>query len=254
MRDTLGWRVKFAIITPGGNTVVQPEFDAMRPTGVTNNTFRISNLALSTGEWTTDDQFLDVLKILDSNIEPAVRDAMTCEPDHIILGLSSESIWDGGMAAAAKLRKRIELAAGQSIRVTLAADAIPAALNAYGVVGKVAVLTPYFGIAESHIRSYMQEIGFPVAQILNLATKRPLEIAQVSEKQMVEAVEQLNCDDAVAIVQFGANLPFANVAAKAEEAIGKPVIAVNTATYWHALRGNGISDQVLGWGRLLADH
>jgi maleate isomerase len=30
------------------------------------------------------------------------------------------------------------------------------------------------------------------------------------------------------------------------------VIAVNTATYWHALRRNGINDQADGFGQLLA--
>jgi maleate isomerase len=34
-------------------------------------------------------------------------------------------------------------------------------------------------------------------------------------------------------------------------ALGKPVIAVNAALYWHALRSAGIADQQVGWGRLL---
>jgi len=35
---------------------------------------------------------------------------------------------------------------------------------------------------------------------------------------------------------------------------GKPVIAINTATYWYALRQYGIKDKVRGWGSLLAEH
>jgi maleate isomerase len=31
------------------------------------------------------------------------------------------------------------------------------------------------------------------------------------------------------------------------------VIAINTATYWHALRTMGIKDQCQGFGRLMAD-
>ena len=37
MVDALGWRMKFGVIAPSTNTVVQPEFDAMRPRGVTNH-------------------------------------------------------------------------------------------------------------------------------------------------------------------------------------------------------------------------
>ena len=33
------------------------------------------------------------------------------------------------------------------------------------------------------------------------------------------------------------------LAAAAEMWLGKPIIAINTATYWHALRANGIKDQ-----------
>jgi maleate isomerase len=60
--------------------------------------------------------------------------------------------------------------------------------------------------------------------------------------------------DVEAIVQFGANLPMAGLAAEAERWLGKPVIAVNVATYWHALRSNGIMDRAHGRGRLFWEH
>ena len=31
----------------------------------------------------------------------------------------------------------------------------------------------------------------------------------------------------------------------------QPILAINTAIYWHALRKNGIADKVPGWGSLL---
>ena len=46
----------------------------------------------------------------------------------------------------------------------------------------------------------------------------------------------------------------ARVAAMAEFWLDKPVIAINTATYWWALRQNGINDRVEGFGSLLTDH
>ena len=45
-----------------------------------------------------------------------------------------------------------------------------------------------------------------------------------------------------AIVQVGTNLAMARLAGIAEFWLDKPVIAINTATYWHALRANGIID------------
>ena len=31
------------------------------------------------------------------------------------------------------------------------------------------------------------------------------------------------------------------------------LLAINTATYWHALRANGINDRIMGFGRLLEE-
>jgi maleate isomerase len=43
------------------------------------------------------------------------------------------------------------------------------------------------------------------------------------------------------------------LAAAAELWLGKPVTAINTATYWHALRQYGILDKMPGFGRLLEE-
>ena len=50
---------------------------------------------------------------------------------------------------------------------------------------------------------------------------------------------------------FGANLPFAKLADEAERWLDKPVLQINATTYWHALRTNGITDKVWGYGSLL---
>ena len=57
-----------------------------------------------------------------------------------------------------------------------------------------------------------------------------------------------------AVVQVGTNLAMGEVAAMAEFWLDKPVLAINTATYWYALRYYGIKDQMQGWGRLMAEH
>ncbi len=45
-----------------------------------------------------------------------------------------------------------------------------------------------------------------------------------------------------------------NEAFAAELFLVKPVIAINTATYWHALRAQGITDKLAGFGNLLECH
>ena len=63
----------------------------------------------------------------------------------------------------------------------------------------------------------------------------------------------LDGNDIDAILQVGTNLSMMRLAAAAELWLGKPVIAINTATYWHPLRQNGIADKVQGLGRLLEE-
>ena len=40
-KDVQGWRKKFGVIGPSTNTIVQPDFEMMRPAGVTNHYSRI---------------------------------------------------------------------------------------------------------------------------------------------------------------------------------------------------------------------
>ena len=54
-------------------------------------------------------------------------------------------------------------------------------------------------------------------------------------------------------MQVGTNLSMVKLAVMAELWLGKPVIAINAATYWHALRANGVMDKVAGCGRLLEE-
>ena len=80
--------------------------------------------------------------------------------------------------------------------------------------------------------------------------------AHTTPAQLRDALREVDGDgdDVEAIIQFGANLAFARQAADAERWLGKPVIEVNTATYWHALRESGIPDPVRGFGALLEQH
>ena len=73
-------------------------------------------------------------------------------------------------------------------------------------------------------------------------------------KTLRDAVNEVNDPQVEAILQVGTNLAFANIAPMAEFWLDKPVLAINTATYWHALRMNNIQDRIQGFGSLLEDY
>jgi maleate isomerase len=250
MVDTLGWRRLYGVVTPSTNTVVQPEYDDMRPKGVTNH---IARMHIPDDPVRSDADFDELIRRIDVALEAAVDRVMTCRPHHLILGISAESIWGGGSAPSKKIAARIRARAGD-IPITQAADAVPAALKALGVKKRIGLVTPYFPTAEKHLRAFFDECGYEIAKAVHLSCTSPVLIAHVSRETLFAAIDDVNGLDVDAIVQFGANLPMGQVAVEAETVLGKPVIAVNTATYWHALRTGGITDKMAGKGRLLAEH
>lgn len=250
MTDTLGWRRLYGVVTPSTNTVVQPEYDDMRPEGVTNH---IARMHIPDDPVRSDADFDELIRRIDAALEGAVDRVVTCRPQHLILGISAESIWGGGSAPSRKIAERIRARAGD-LPITQAADALPAALKAFGVRKKIGLVTPYFPTAEKHLKAFFDEIGIEIARAVHLSCTSPVLIAHVPKERLVAAINEVNADGVEAIVQFGANLPMGRIAAEAEPVLGKPVIAVNTATYWHALRTGGIADKVPGVGRLLAEH
>lgn len=247
MTDSLGWRQKFAVLIPSTNTSVQPEFDAMRPPGVTNHIsrIRIPNIPLH-----NDDDFNRLIELIAAAQLEAVDSAMSCEPDRLVLGISAETFW-GGYAMSRQLKADLEKHTG--LAVSMGAAACEAALAAYQVK-RIGVVTPYFPVGDRNVMQFFKEAGFEVVKLIGLKCESPVAIAHISEDQLKDAIQAVNGPEVEAVVQVGTNLAMARLAPEAERWLGKPVIAINTAIYWHALRQSGIPDKIPGWGPLLERH
>lgn len=248
MTDALGWRMKFGVIAPSTNTVVQPEYDMMRPCGVTNHFARIH---IPNDPLRGDADFETLIDRVRGELLAAVDRVMTCEPDHLIMGMSSETFWDG-LEGSEKLRERIEAHAG--IAVTMGSEASRRALERYGDIKRIGVVTPYMPVADQQVRRFFTDCGFEVVRLVGLKCASPVLIAHVGERELRDAMLAVNEPEVEAIVQVGTNLAVAQLAAAAELWLDKPVLAINTATYWWALRRNGITDPIDGFGPLLRNH
>ena len=93
MTDVYGYRLKVGVVTPSVNTVVQPEYDDMRPVGVTNHLARIHVPNLSTPDSSALHQSVSDL---DAGVDDAVERVLTCEPDVVALGVSIEAVYGHG--------------------------------------------------------------------------------------------------------------------------------------------------------------
>ncbi len=245
MTDVLGWRRKFGVLGPSTNTVVQPDFDDMRPAGVTNHYSRIFT---PNAQAISDATFMAGVELIGANVQEAIRSIVTCAPDYLVMGMSAVT-FIGGLAGADRFHAEVEQAAGCGI--SIGSHACTAALRAYGRVRRIAVLSPYFPAANAHVARYFTEAGFAVVRDRCLRCPSWTAIAEVTPDTLRQVIGELDGTDVEAIVQVGTNLSMVRLAAAAELWLGKPVVAINTATYWHALRANGIMDQRAGFGRLL---
>jgi maleate isomerase len=212
MTDSLGFRLKLGIIAPSTNTAVQPEMDDMRPYGVTNHHGR---LHIPDDPIENDDDFNRVMDNIRATMFDAASVVMTCKPQRLVLGMSSETFWDG-LEGSKKLLARPP--------------------------------------GDDQVRRFFSECGFEIVTLKGLKGRSPVLYSHVSEKQLRDTIMEVNDPSVEAIVQVGTNLAMARLAGIAEFWLDKPVLAINTAIYWHALRNSGIDDRVPGFGSLLLDY
>ena len=92
MTDSLAPRGKFAVLAPSTNTSVQPEYDAMRPWGVTHHH---SRLVIPDSRVSDDASFMLMMDDIRGALFPALEAVLTCDPDYVVLGMSAETFWDG---------------------------------------------------------------------------------------------------------------------------------------------------------------
>jgi maleate isomerase len=247
MTDHLGYRQKFGVLGPSTNTIVQPDFDDLRPVGVTNH---YSRIAIPNNPVNDNESFL---KLVD-NINKATLDAIdvlrTCEMDYMIMGMSAATFWNGRKGAEQYIKMMEDRA---QVKVSCGSFGTEAALNIYKAK-RIAFLSPYFEVANKEVRRFYSDCGFTVVRDICLERPSPVLIAHTTDEMCRQTLKKLDGDDVDAIVQVGTNLSMIRLAAAAELFLGKPVIAINTATYWHALRAQGINDKVAGFGNLLECH
>lgn len=247
MPDALGYRAKFGVLIPSTNTIVEPDFYAMAPPGVTLHTGRIF---IENGKMDDDAGFEAIMVQIRASIARAVADVMSCEPDYLVMGMSSETFW-GGKKGNEEFQRRIEDLSG--LRIATGANACARALGVLGA-RRLGVVTPYQPIGDMQVRRFLEECGFDVVALRGLRCPTAVSIAHVDEATLRRAIDEVNRPDVDAVLQAGTNLSLLRLADEAERALGKPVLAINAVTLWHALRENGIADRRPGFGCLLRDH
>ena len=155
--DSLGWRMKFAVIAPSTNTSAAAlNSTNMRPLGVTNH---FGGIHIPDDPIRDDAEFNALMDNIRREMDNAVIRVKTSQPDHLIMGMSSETFWDG-LEGSVRLKARMEALAG--VGVTMGSDACRAALREYGEIRRIGVITPYMPVGDAQVRKFFEESGFEV--------------------------------------------------------------------------------------------
>lgn len=246
--DRLGWRRKFGVIVPSTNTIVEPEFHAMAVPGVTPH---MSRIHIRDMHFPDDEGMVRLLEQIRAEIGHAVDRVMTARPDYMVMGMSAETFWDGleGNRQFVKMIKE----RSDGLDVATGAEGCERALKLFGAK-RIGVITPYQPIGDENVVKFFSESGYDIGEVHGLRCENTTDaIAGTPFSDVFEAVQKIDREDVDAIVQVGTNLSTSDVFPTIEKMLGKPVLPINIATAWHALRACGVDDRFDGLGRLFEE-
>ena len=145
------------------------------------------------------------------------------------------------------------MAAHSGLPVAGGTEATREALRALGAK-RIAVVTPFKPAGDANVRAAFEASGFEVLAVQGLKCENFKVIADLGADAVKAAFRSVVSERVDAVVQVGTALPAVRLVFELEQELGAPIVAVNAATYWLALRQNGIADQRTDLGRLFADH
>ena len=242
----IGSRARIGVIIPSTNIGVEYDCQRLIPEGVT---WHFARFFVGQPDLSSDNMFLAFIDAIRDTIPDAMRDVMTCEPSYIMMGMSAETFW-GGLEGNAEFTRRLRDSIGPDMGLTTGANALEAALKAFGVK-RVAAMTPYQSVGDVQVRRFLEETGYEVSKVIGLKCDTATSIAHTPPDEVIDVVlNQLDDDSVDAIVQAGTNLSTINLFPTLEKQLGKPIIPINVATIWHTFRAIGIEDKFMGKGWL----
>lgn len=233
MPDRFGPRGVMALHIPLQNANMQPEYEMMRPDGINNQIYRIN---------------LGKPELVSESTVEVIRGALGCWPDVFVVGNSIE-MREWSIEQQNRHRQLIQAEIGDHPLV-LGGDATLAALRAFDAK-RVSILSPMHQRYSDSARSYYESLGFEVMGDHCMNVQLPEDIIKVPDQAILDMFEEMDRPDIDVLLHVGGALSVVPLIDQLEKKHGKPVISVNQASYWMALRTLGVEDSVKGFGQLL---
>ena len=231
-----GTKARIGLMIPSLNTIVEPEFNAMKPEGVSIHIARLFWVAGAP---------IAHLKSRDEDIEGPANLLAAAWANIIVYGCTIGSLAKG-IGWDQEIMSRIKRATG--VLPTTTSSAVVKAFKELGVK-KVAVASPYRAELNKLVTEFVEAHGIKVVNMKGLSMHGQ-DTLLASPETTYNLVHEVNTPEAEAVFISCANFKSITVIDKLEKELQKYVFSSNTATMWDALRMLNIDDQIKGYGRL----
>ena len=239
MKDYYGWRARIGLIYPAEGLVIEPEFHAMAPEGVSVHPTRIdlSSTTLEGLSTMMDDDRIDVAARLYGRA-----------PLQVLTFGGTSATFMRGMGYDQEIISRME-AALPGVPASTTSTASVRALNALGAK-KVSFVGPYVTEVTERGRNFFEQTGFEVTGAHGLEISDNLELNNLSLERVYEFTKKSAEPEADAVFISCTGIRTVGAIAALEADLGRPVVSAIQATFWDALRISGVHDAQPGFGSL----
>ncbi|MFQ6038052.1 MAG: aspartate/glutamate racemase family protein [Candidatus Aminicenantales bacterium] len=228
--------MKFGIIIPSSNTVMEPELWRMASGWATIHTSRVRLQQIT----------VDSLEATENGLSEAALLLADADVDVIGYGCTSGSLIKGkghGRAVA----EHITSVTG--IPAVAAAEAVIEAVQ-YLNISRICIAAPYSEEILELERRFFEQNGMEVLKIEGLGMVENLEVGSQSPEIAYELAQRGFVPEAQGIFISCTNFRTLEVIDRLENELGVPVLSSNTATFWAMMRKAGVRRELEGYGHL----
>jgi maleate cis-trans isomerase len=235
-KEMYGTRARIGLLLPSANTILEGEFNALKPEGVSVHAARM---------YITFPNAENLARMAEDT-ERAAELIATTRPSIVTFGCTTGSLLNG-LGWDEKLIERIEKIV--KVPTTTTATAVIRALKVLGV-RKIAVGTPYIEELNELEKAFFEDSGVEVLDIQGMDLGGE-EMDMLTLEKIADHARKVDKADAEAVFLSCTNLKALPIVDQLEKELGKYVFSSNIATYWDVMRGLGIKQSIGGMGKLL---
>ena len=239
MKDYCGWRARLGLIYIASSTVMEPEFYAMAPEGVSIHTTRIH---------LQDASIEGLSHMMEGEQVEAAAALLSLAPLDVITFGGTSATFLEGLGNDLEVIQRIE-SASAGVPGSATSTAAVRALSALGVK-KLSFIGPYISEVTQRGRRFFEQSGFEITGAHGMGVRGDRDINAISLEQTYAFTREKVEDQADGVFISCTGLRTIGAIESLEQDLGRPVVSAIQATFWDALRIAGVGEHIHGFGSL----